>query len=298
MKKNIRLEIREKIKDHQNLKSIVKRINRGYSSIIGPFHVLPNYLIIGAAKCGTSSLYEYLIKHPDVKPAIGKEINFFDMQFNKGENWYKTYFPSLIQKKLSKNIFRNKWITGEATPRYIDHPFVPKRVAETVPNIKLIVMLRNPIDRAYSHWNMMVTHKHENLSFEDAINKEKERILGLYEKMEIDQRFYSKEYFWYAYLDRSIYINRLKNWFEYFPREQFLILRSEELFNNPKNTYQKVLEFLELKKVDLENYKTFRKGNYKKQQMNLETRKKLVEYFQPHNIELYKLLNENLGWDK
>ena len=293
-----RLTIRKKIKNHKKLQSTVNSINKGYSSILGPLHTLPDFLIIGSAKCGTSSLYEYLIKHPNIESAIGKEINYFDMQYEKGINWYKTYFPSLIQKDVSKNIFSKKLITGEATPRYIDHPLAIKRIKNDLPNVKLIVMLRNPIDRAYSHWNMMVTHKHENLSFEEAINKEKQRILGLYKKMETDQRFYSKEYFWYGYLERSTYINRLKKWFEYFPREQFLILKSEELFNDPNNTYKKVLEFLKLEKVDLENYKTFRKGKYKKEKMNSETRKKLIEYFQPYNMELYKLLNDNLGWDK
>lgn len=293
-----RLTVRKKIKNHKKLQITANSINKGYSTILGPLHTLPDFLIIGSAKCGTSSLYEYLIKHPNIESAIGKEINYFDMQYEKGINWYKTYFPSLIHKKISKNIFHKKLITGEATPRYIDHPLAIKRIKNNLPNIKLIVMLRNPVDRAYSHWNMMVTHKHENLSFEDAIEQEEKRISSLYEKMNMNKKFYSKEYFWYGYLERSTYINKLKRWFEYFPRKQFLILKSEELFIKPDTTYKKVLDFLKLEKLDLENYKTYRKGKYKKIEMNSETRKKLIEYFRPHNSELYKLLNENFGWDK
>ena len=293
-----RLTIRKKIKNHKKLQITANSINKGYSTILGPLHTLPDFLIIGSAKCGTSSLYEYLIKHPNIESAIGKEINYFDMQYEKGINWYKTYFPSLIHKNISKNIFHKKLITGEATPRYIDHPLAIKRIKNNLPNIKLIVMLRNPVDRAYSHWNMMVTHKHENLSFEDAIEQEEKRISSLYEKMNMNKKFYSKEYFWYGYLERSTYINKLKRWFEYFPRKQFLILKSEELFIQPDTTYKKVLDFLKLEKLDLGNYKTYRKGKYKKIEMNSETRKKLIEYFRPHNSELYKLLNENFGWDK
>jgi len=293
-----RKAIREKFSNHELLYSIGKSLHSSYCSLTHFFHTTPDFLIIGAPKSATTALYQYLLQHPSIYPPLTKQIHFFDRYFHRGLSWYKICFPYKWEKFQKVKNKKLGFCTGEATVHYMLHPLAAKRVAETFPNIKLIVMLRNPIDRAYSHWNMMVTHKHENLSFEEAINKEKQRILGLYKKMETDQRFYSKEYFWYGYLERSTYINRLKKWFEYFPREQFLILKSEELFNDPNNTYKKVLEFLKLEKVDLENYKTFRKGKYKKEKMNSETRKKLIEYFQPYNMELYKLLNDNLGWDK
>ena len=295
--RNTRLSFRQKLKNHEKLKSSASSINKGYSSLIGPLHALPDYLIIGAAKCGTSSLYEYLIQHPNVEPAIGKEINFFDMRYDRGINWYRTYFPSLIQRSFSKSIFKNNLITGEATPRYIDHPHAPERVKNLLPNVKLIVMLRNPVDRAYSHWNMMVAHKREELSFEDAMDKEKERISGLFEKMSADQKFYSREYYWYAYLERSIYIDKLKRWFKYFPREQFLFLKSEEFFKDPNTAYAKALSFLGLEEFELEDYKTVRKGSYKKSKMESSTRTKLLEFFKPKNEELYKFLGIDFEWD-
>lgn len=293
-----RLGLREKIKDHKKIRSITSTLYHLYYSSIGNLHVLPDYLIIGAAKSGTSSLYEHLIQHHDVEPAVGKEINFFDMNYNKGANWYRTYFPLSFQKILTKKIYKNDFSTGEATPRYFDHPHAPKRIKKLIPLVKIIVLLRNPIDRAYSHWNMMVSHNRENLSFEDAIKKENERIDGLYERMNKDETFYSREYYWYAYLDRGIYVKKLKHWMKFIPKNQFLILQSENFFQHPSETYNRVLQFLNLSAKELVDYKQFRKGSYKKQKMDMNTRAKLVEFFKKHNEELYKILDEKFDWDK
>ena len=293
----IRLGLRSKIRDHKKMQHVASFFYQLYYSSVGNLHVLPDYLIIGAAKCGTSSLYEYLIQDPNIEPAIGKEINFFDMNYKKGIKWYRTYFPFSFQKLIAKKISKNNLITGEATPRYLDHPYAPKRIKESIPSVKIIALLRNPIDRAYSHWNMMVAHNRENLSFEDAIKKEDERICGLYERMEEDENFYSREYFWYAYLDRGIYVKKLKRWFQYLSKDQFLILQSEDFFRNPSENYNRVLKFLNLPRKELVGYKQFRKGSYKKQKIESTTRTKLVEFFKQHNEELYKLLDTRFDWN-
>ena len=294
--RNTRLGFRQKLKNHEKLKSSVSAINKRYSSLIGPLHSLPDYLIIGAAKCGTSSLYEYLVQHPNVEPAIGKEINFFDMRYDRGINWYRTYFPPLIQRNFTKNIFKNNLITGEATPRYIDHPHAPERVAKTIPNVKLIVMLRNPVDRAYSHYQMEYANKNEDLSFEDILTEEPKRMEGEIEKLTTDKNYDSKEYPHRAYLATGHYAKYLKNWFKYFPREQFLIINNEDFLSDISKGYNKVLNFLGLPNFDLPEYKRIHGRKYDK--MKSETRKKLIEYYRPHNAELYKLLNKDFGWDK
>ena len=285
-----RLKIRYGVKNHNKLQSLLYSFYKFYYSTTGTFHTLPNYLIIGAAKCGTSSLYEYLIQHPNINAALGKEINFFDMHYSKGINWYRSYFPfkNFLTKKNS--------ITGEATPRYLDHPHTPKRVYDLIPSAKIILLLRNPVDRAYSHWNMMVAHKRENLSFSEAIENEKSRISDFYEQMQNNQEYYSKEYFWYGYLERGLYAKKLKHWMNFIPKEQFLVLQSEEFFHNTSDVYSRVLEFLDLPKMNLPKYKKFRKGSYKKQKMDDSIRKKLTDFFEPHNKELYTLIGNNFGW--
>jgi len=294
-KTNFRLTVRKKTSKNPIAYNIASNLHKSYYSVFGTLHTLPDYLIIGAAKCGTSSLYEYLIQHPNVKPAAGKEINFFDKNYSKGQKWYRTYFPRLVNKnKIKSNI-----ITGEATPRYIDHPQAPIRVKKLIPDVKLIILLRNPIDRAYSHWNMLIRNPAiETKPFEEAVKLEKKRIDGLYKKMENDENFYSPEYYQYAYLDRGLYLTRIKRWIKYFPRQQFLILDSEEFFNEPSRSYEKVLEFLKLPKIKLPKYDIFRKGAYKNSKMKNETRMKLIDFYKPHNNELNEFLGTNFVWDK
>ena len=117
---------------------------------------LPDFIIIGCQRGGTTSLYNYITSHPDVEPASQKELHFFDYNFDKGLDWYKDQFPD------------NK-ITGETSPYYIIHPHAPRRIAQAKPDVKILILLRNPGDRAYSHYNLEVKIGHEKLSFEDAI---------------------------------------------------------------------------------------------------------------------------------
>jgi len=132
--------------------------------------MLPDFIIIGVQRGGTTSLYKYMTKHPKIIPALKKEIHFFDNKFGKGLSWYESqfmqnpFFCLLKRKRKSEDT-----ITGEASPYYIYHPHVPKRISKILPNVKLIAILRNPIERAFSHYNHEVRLGAEKLSFEDAL---------------------------------------------------------------------------------------------------------------------------------
>ena len=159
---------------------------------------------------------------------------------------------------------------------------------------KIILLLRNPIDRAYSHYQMEVDSGNEKLSFEDAINQEEERITSDMKKMENDENFYSVNFYRKSYLTRGIYVDQLKRWFKYFPREKFLILKSEDLYSNPSNTYQQVLDFLGLSNYELTSFKAHRMRDYSP--ISSQTREKLTKYFEPYNEQLYELLDRNYDW--
>jgi len=283
------------LRDHKSILPIAKTVNKVFYTTTGSSHVLPDFLIIGAARSGTTSLYEYLIKHPSVYSATGKEVYFFDKKYNKGFNWYRSFFPSKLTKFSVETLERKKFITGEATPRYLHHPHTPKRVFDLIPQVKLIVLLRNPIDRAYSHYQMEVDHGDEELSFEEAIEQEKNRILKDEERMDVDENFYSVNFYRKSYITRGIYVNQLKRWFNFFPKKQFLILKSEDLYSQTQKIYEQSLDFLNLPKFDLNSFKAFKKRRYSS--LSDEMRKKLVEYFRPYNEQLYKLLDRNFGWE-
>jgi hypothetical protein len=144
--------------------------------ITSPLRLKPNFIIIGAQRCGTTSLYNYLTRHPSILPARVKEVHYFDYKSYRGLLWYKANFPMLTHK-LKRYIKQKTIITGEASPFYLYHPHAFKRIAQVLPNIKLIVILRNPVDRALSHYIHEVNNlKKEWLSFDKAIQMEEIRI--------------------------------------------------------------------------------------------------------------------------
>ena len=292
-----RKSIRKKFQKHKTSHSFTISLHRKYCLMTGFLHVLPDFLILGTEKGGTTSLYRDLIQHPFINSPVTKEISFFSRYYDRGLNWYRVCFPFKHHKFFVKNLQKKNFLTGEASVRYFDHPHAPERIKQLIPNVKLIILLRNPIDRAYSQYNMIVRGGFEKLTFQQAIQKEKDRTSEEYEKMLMDKNYYSEIYFLYAYLNRGIYVDTLKKWMDTFPKEQFLIMHSKDFFDNSSKIYHKTLDFLNMPKFDLKNYYDI--GiSYKNPKMDSKLRSQLVEYFKPHNERLYKFLGRNFDWDK
>ncbi|WP_017715481.1 sulfotransferase domain-containing protein [Kamptonema formosum] len=239
---------------------------------------MPDFLIIGAQKCGTTSLYHYLIQHPQIRPAAQKELHFFDLFFSKGVEWYLEQFP--------RRTAGAGWLTGESSPYYIFHPLVPQRVWRLFPEVKLIVLLREPVARAWSHYHHEVRLGYEKLSFEDAIALEPERLKGETEKILADETYYSFNHQHCTYLSRGAYAEQLLSWMELFPKKQFLILKSEDFYANPAESVKQVFEFLGLPDCRLPEYGKYNAGEYPP--ISDATQRYLREYFQPHNQRLEK----------
>jgi hypothetical protein len=252
---------------------------------------LPDFIIIGAQKCGTSFLYRLLVQHPCVKPAFAKEVHYFDLNFREGDSWYRSYFP--LQMRNGR-----KYITGEASPYYLFHPHVPRRASAVVPDAKLIVLLRNPADRAYSHYQHQVKRvtagARETLTFEEAIEAEERILSGEVSKMLQNEDYKSFSHRSRSYLSRGIYIDQLLLWSSFFHRKQMLILKSEDLFKDTTNTLEGVLDFLEIPPWAPETYSIPNKREYTG--MSPLIRQRLDEYYKPHNQRLYEYLGVDLGW--
>ena len=269
-------------------KRSILRISKYYREWTSHDRVLPNFIIIGVQKGGTSSLYKYLMQHPNVVPGYKKEVKFFDGKYQKGLDWYRYNFP--FNSQMSDSGAQ----TGEASPSYIFHPLVPQRIKESIPNVKLVLLLRDPVVRAYSHYQGNFRKGQEKLSFQEAIEQEESRLGGEKESIIADQEYPMYKYLVYSYRARGIYIEQIKNWLKSFPREQMLILRSEDLFSNPQKVYTRVLAYLGLPDWKLDKYDIFNYGHY--EGMEPQTEKKLREYFNPHNQELYEFLGVNFDW--
>jgi hypothetical protein len=165
---------------------------------------------------------------------------------------------------------------------------------ETVPDVKLIVLLRDPVDRAYSHYQMQVRRGREDLSFEQAIAEESGRLDGEMDRMLADRDYYSVAYRWYGYLSKGMYASQLRNWLDRFPREQFLVVRSESLSAQTSRTMQRVFQFLGLPHREHDAYKRARVGRYGK--MRVAVREHLQRFYSPHNRELAGLLGTEMNW--
>ena len=252
---------------------------------------LPDFLIIGAQKAGTTFLYYLLCQHPYVAPTSEKELHFFDSQkFNKGEGWYRSNFPP----PTSEN--GHKVITGEASPYYIYHPLAARRAAQVVPHARLIVLLRNPVDRAYSDYQNRLREGNEFLGFEEAIEAEEERIKGEKEKMLADEGYSSASHRRHSYLARGVYVDQIKEWHEHFDPDQLLVLKSEDFFVRLQESLGEVSNFLGLPAWQPEVLSASLRNESDYVPMSPAVREKLESYFEPHNQRLYDYLGADFGW--
>jgi len=250
---------------------------------------LPDFLIIGAQKGGTTSLADYLTAHRDVIPAKCKEVHFFDTDFARGIDWYRSHFPVPPRYRLRKALLGKRYMTGDATPYYLFHPLAASRCHDLLPNARIVIMLRDPVDRAYSHYHHQVRHGHEFLSFEQAIEAESSRLDGKLERFKADPLYRSFDHQHFSYLTRGVYLPQLQSWRKVYASEQVLVLSSEQFFEDPAFEYRKVLKFLGLQEWDLPAYPARHVGEY--QPMSPAMRSRLVAYFAPHNRSLREYLN-------
>jgi hypothetical protein len=273
-----------------------ERIPADRQDVRGPVEqgkgTLPDFAVIGTMKGGTTFFYRLLTQHPAVRSASRKEVQFFDLNFDKGVDWYRSHFrsPAPDEERAS--------ITGEATPYYLYHPSAAARMARVVPDARLIILLRNPVDRAYSHYNHAVRAGQENLTFEDAIEVEELRLRGETGKMAEDNRYNSFNHRWFSYLSRGLYADQVSTWLDAFGKDQMLIMKSEDFFADRSAALGRATDFLGLTRWEFRHTRA-RGRSYTGNRYGPiapATRKRLDDYFRQHNLRLYELLGVDFGW--
>lgn len=216
---------------------------RAYGVMTSPLRQLPTYLVIGAKRCGTTSLQRYLLAHPQVAPlfprtAHVKGAHYFDRNAYRPLSWYRSFFPARLSGKTS--------VCGDVSPYYFIHPHAAERAAATVPGAKIIALLRDPVERAVSQYRDEVKCGHETLSLADALAAEATRLDADLTQRSADPRWYGFVHEHLCYRTWGRYAEHLSRWSGYFPRDQILLLRSVDLFERPHATYQAVTDFLGL----------------------------------------------------
>ena len=242
----------------------------------------PNFIIIGALKSGTTSLFEYLGYHPQVLLPRKKEIDFFSQKFNYGVDWYLAHFPAIIDN--------SEFITGESTPVYLSFTGAEKRIFSLFPQVKLIVLLRNPVDQVISWHYHRFNYGLYKKTLPQAINTELKPIKNCSEA-EIMRILNHHKY----NLMGALYVYHLKRWLQIFPREQLLIIKSEEFYANPAKTMEQAFQFLGIEDYQVPEFPRFNSGYYA--QVNERLRKRIAAYFRPHNQKLEEFLGMQFNWD-
>lgn len=251
---------------------------------------MPHWICIGVPKAGTTSLYHCLKEHPQIWMPTEKETQFFSSpNFRKGMKWYLNKFYRDADPNTA---------VGELSPKYFIHKHVPKRIIQNLDkNIKFLILLRNPVDRAWSHYchSYKVFHTvpfrpTEDLTFEEALEAEADRLNEPGE-------YGWTHHMWNAYYYTGLYAMHLKNWLKFFDRRQFLIITLEDLIYNTIETLNKITEHLNIENFSI--FPVFRQTNtYSKPGLKESTRNLLIERYKPHNRELSHLLGRNFEhWD-
>ncbi len=265
----------------------------------------PSFFIIGAQKGGTTALFRFLSTHPDVVPSRVKEPHFFDLDSNykeRGLYYYRSQFPLHFQLGKSQ-------VTFDATPRYIYHPDCPKRLHRHFPSTKMVLLLRDPIARAYSSWNMyrnfyndppcrfllikestdglqLLLQREQYPSFEDAVRDEIENSLS-------DDALLEP-----SFVRRGLYAKQIERYLEYFKREQIMILDSRELLNSTIVTLDRVGDHLGLRRCSwsLERAKGDPPKGIYEEKISRKAHSYLSDFYRPHNERLFRLLGRDFDW--
>lgn len=256
----------------------------------------PGFIMVGASRAGTTSLFQALSAHPQVlRPAVNKGVRYFDLNYPRGMDWYLGHFP--LRWTGRRGSQRGGPATAfEASGYYIYHPFAVPRIAEDLPGIRIVAMLRDPVERAYSAWKHESARGFESESFERSLELEDERLAGEVERMAADPNYESFSHRHHSHRSRGEYDTQLERIFAHFPREQVHVIQSEAFFAEPDREFDRLVRFLGLERFQPAS---FEKVNARPSApMDPAVEASLRQHFAPHDARLAELLGEPLGWSR
>ncbi|MBV9382873.1 MAG: sulfotransferase domain-containing protein [Streptosporangiaceae bacterium] len=276
-----------------------KLVLRRYGVVTSGLRRGPDFVIIGAKRGGTTSLYNYVLEHRSIRPLFPgrahiKGVRYYDLHYDRGLRWYRSHFPLQAGGRHLARPGTKPAIAGEASPYYLFHPLAAERLARDFPEARIIVLLRDPVERAYSHFRERTHHGGETLSFEEAVDAEENRLRGEAERMVAEPGYRSVEHENHSYLAQGRYLDMLPRWFGLFPRDQFHIMASEDFYAEPQRHVNEVWNFLGLPPGRLRS--RIRHNYLPAPDLRAQTRQRLADVFADHNRRLEELLGRSLPW--
>lgn len=287
------------------LRWILKASTRGVGMLTADLRPLPDFLMIGAKRGGTTSFYFDLLDHPGVvalypppipllKPVPTKGVHYFDSNATRSARWYRSYMPTTAVRRRRARRIGDRVVAGEASPFYLFHPAAAERAHALVPHVKLIAVLRNPVDRTYSHWKERRRSAAEPLEFLEALQAEPERLRGERERLIADRSYASYAYEQQSYVSQSMYAEALTPWLERFGRERLLVLASEDYYRDPDSVLRDAHAFLGLVPRQTSTARLLNEAPGS--ELDAATRSTLASRFQEPNAALERLVGQSFPW--
>jgi hypothetical protein len=274
------------------------KVRHRLRALTARWRVVPDFVIVGCQRGGTSSLYRYLGQHPDISASLRKETEYFTAKFPEGEAWYRAHFPLALRHRLAA-VFGKRRLTFEATPDYLVDPRAPARCHALLPDARIVVMLREPGERALSQFHHNVRLGFETETFGRAIELEESRISADLAEMVEDPSTSATAFRRFSYLRRGDYAEQLQRWFDHYSRDRFLIVESEEFFSDPDRVLGKVLDFVGARRwspPEFRNYSYLERGVVGHEEVPAALRGVLDERFSQSNKNLRELIDTDLEW--
>jgi hypothetical protein len=258
----------------------------------------PSFLICGGQRCGTTSLYRALAAHPAVlKAVLHKGVHYFDVSYDRGMGWYKGHFPMQRSAERVRNRHGFEAQTFESSPYYMYHPQAAARIAADLPRAKLVVLVRDPVERAFSqHHHEVARGFEQERDFGNALALEAARLHRQEHRLATDPTYYSFAHQHHAYRARGEYARYLSVMAQHVGRERIHVVESERFFAEPEQIYDEVCRFLGLP-TDL-GHPPFERHNARPRQAEMDPvlRRELTEYFAPHDDALITWLGRVPSW--
>jgi hypothetical protein len=277
------------------LKTAAKDAMRTAGQLTWRARMTPSFLIVGAQRCGTTSLHLALKTHPQVVlHRLHKGVNYFDVSYAHGSAWYRSHFPLEVYARMRSARAGGPPITGESSGYYMFHPLAAERIAADLPDVKLIALVRDPVERAYS------AHRHESARgfetepFERALELEADRLAGEVERMRADPTYESFSHRHHAYVTRGRYAEQLTQLAKHCGSDHLLVLDADELFAHPDVHYPRVTAFLGL--ADSDGVPFAQHNAQPGAPLQASVRDRLRQTFEPDDEALVEFLGTTPSW--
>lgn len=249
---------------------------------------------MGASRSGTTSLFRALSDHPQVlRPAVNKGVRYFDLNYGRPWRWYLGHFP-LRTTAEARGTRTGRALTFEASGYYLFHPFAAERIARHLPQVRVVAMVRDPVDRAYSGWKHESARGFEWETFDRALELEDERLLGEVDRIARDLTYRSFCHWHHSHRSRGEYASQVQRMLEVVPRERLHVVPSESFFEQPEREYRALLDFLDLPMYQPASFE--RHNARPSTPMSGRLRSALAEHYAEGNGQLEAILGRQLPW--